>query len=110
MLNFKEFSDILLPAIKTKDKVYVGKIRDNHYDLIDSVHLHSSEDREYGYVDKDENFLTRQEALEYVKVYSPDIYKAYMKAVRRSSFREPSYNQDKGLESVGYLKALGFID
>jgi hypothetical protein len=97
--------DILKVAIKRGQFRNVGNLFDTHYDLLDRYPQKG--DYEFGFVTPAGRYLNRKDALEWVKEYTPEIYKEYQKVIKKAKPQHPEFGYGEELESVGYRKALG---
>jgi hypothetical protein len=99
--------DILKVALKHPNGLLKGNLYDTHYDLLDRIVLHKDAERDYGFIDTKGKYYTRVEALVWVKAHTPEIYKEYLKVIKKARPQDTEFGYSNGLESVGYRKALG---
>jgi len=100
-------ADVLKPAIKHAHGIKRGQLFDTHYTLVDALKLTADDEREYGFVTSTGDYLNRVDALNWVCVRTPEIYKEYLKVIKKARPQDTEFGYSNGLESVGYRKALG---
>jgi hypothetical protein len=104
----KTYAKVLKVAIGKDGRVkHIGNLYDTHYELLDK-HPQDSEDYVLGFATPSgTEFLTRKQALRWIKEETPEIYKEYIKIISKAKPPEPEYGYKDELESIGYRKALG---
>ena len=100
-------ADVLRIAIKHKNGIEKGRLYDTHYNLVDKLNLNSTDERDYGFITPKGLYLNRKDSLKWIKQYTPEIYKEYVKLIKKAKPQEPEFGYNDELESVGYRKALG---
>lgn len=98
-------ADILKVAIKDDGVIHKGSLYDTHYNILDRYKC--SDSKVMGFISSTGKFLNRTQALEWIKTYTPLIYRQYIKIVKKAKLQHPEFGYETELESTGYRKALG---
>lgn len=99
-------ANLLRVAVCIDDKIFIGSLVDTHLHVMEAAHRMVGDDM-CGFVDTDDNYMTREEAADWLKVHAFDVWRNLSNKQRLESidYGCAAYIPRKGIELPDVGKA-----